>query len=276
MRKIWAVAKREFKSYFITPTGYVVAGAYAAITGVGFAASFIVHARTTLRPSMHGLEGVPDLEETFLSPFLVFCGQLLLLMGPLITMRLLAEERSRGTLELLLTYPLRDRDIIFGKFVAALGMVLVLMLIVGAHLTIMFHFTTVEPAVLWFGLFGVFLMSAVIISIGMFVSAVTRNQITAAVVTFAALFISYVLGTFGESLPEQVAMPPSLPETIEPAFNAGYSLVRQVVVELPLDSHVQEMAIGIAQVSDIVYYLVFTAFFLFLTFRALESRRWRA
>ena len=119
MRNIWAVCWREFVSYFITPVGYIIVGTYAVISGLGFTASFLWHARATQSPADYQFEGVPNLEEFFLSPYLVFCGQLMLFIGPLITMRLLAEERNRGTIELLLTHPLRDRDIVFGKYGAA-------------------------------------------------------------------------------------------------------------------------------------------------------------
>ncbi|MBN2309231.1 MAG: ABC transporter permease subunit [Candidatus Hydrogenedentes bacterium] len=276
MRNTWAVCKREFMSYFITPIGYVVVGTYTAISGVGFAATFIIHCRMTQNPSMFGLDGIPDLEEGFLSPFLVFCGQLVLFIGPLITMRLLAEEKSRGTMELLSTHPLRHRDIIFGKYLAALGVLLVLLAVIGAELVIMSYYVNVEPAVLWFGLLAVFLMSAAFMSLGLFVSAVTRNPITAATMTFGLWFISYILGTFGGSLPEANPAPESLSEGLRHGIGLVYAVFRGVVVELPLDAHAGEMALGIVQPQDAVYYLLFSAFFLFLTFRALESRKWRA
>ena len=118
MTNAWAVCKREWVSFFATPVGYVVIGIFALITGLGFLGSFISYAMITESPSMYGFQGVPDFEENMLSPFLVFTGIMVMFIGPLITMRLLAEEKHRGTAELLLTYPLRDRDIIFGKYAA--------------------------------------------------------------------------------------------------------------------------------------------------------------
>ena len=135
MRNTWAVCKREFVSYFITPVGYVVAGVFALISGIGFAASFIGYARATQSPSAYGYTGVPDFEETLLSPFLVFCGLLIMFIGPLVTMRLLAEEKNRGTAELLLTHPLRNREIVFGKYGAALGVLLVFIVALGTYLS---------------------------------------------------------------------------------------------------------------------------------------------
>ena len=276
MRNIWAVCKREWVSYFITPIGYVVVGAFAAISGMGFAIVFIGYARATRAPATFGFEVIPDLEETMLSPFLVFCGEVILFIGALITMRLLAEEKSRGTAELLRTYPLRNRDIVFGKFAAAMGMVLVLMAVIGVHLGIMAAFTHVEPAVLVFGLVTVFLMSAAFMSLGLFVSAMASNQITAGVMTFALWFVSYVLGSWAKDLSDKNPAPQGWPESIRNVLGSAYAVVRGLVTELPLDAHARDMAQGIVEPRDIAYYVLFTAFFLFLTFRALETRRWRA
>ncbi|MCP4642651.1 MAG: ABC transporter permease subunit [bacterium] len=276
MRGMWAVCKREFSSFFITPIGYVVVGVYAVTSGIGFAATFILHCRRTESPSTFGLTGIPDLEEAFLSPFLVFCGQLVLFLGPLITMRLLAEEKNRGTAELLMAHPWRNRDIIFGKFTASLGMVAVLLSVVGVHLALMSYYTDVETTVLWFGLLAVFMMSAAFMSLGLFVSAIARNQITAATMTFGIWFISYVVGTFGADLPVELPAPESLAPGLHSVLGMAYQLFRGLVTELPLDAHMGEMALGIVQIHDLAYYVLFCALFLFLTFRVLDSRKWRA
>lgn len=276
MKNIWAVCKREFNSFFTTPVGYIIVGTYAAISGLAFAATFILFCRITQAPSEYGYEGIPNFEELMLSPYLVFCGQLMLFIGPLITMRLLAEERNRGTMELLLTHPLRDRDIVFGKYFASLAIVAVLMAIVGVHLAIISQYTDVEPAVLIFGLVTVFLMSAAFMSLGLFVSAMTASQITAGILTFGIWFVLYILGTYGSDMPEQITVPPQWAGAIESMARFAYGLFRQLVVELPLDGHAEEMAQGIVQPADVAYYVLLSSFFLFLTFRALESRKWRA
>lgn len=276
MRNAWAVCKREFASFFVTPVGYVVVATYAAISGLGFAATFILFCRITQAPSDYGYQGIPNFEELMLSPFLVFCGQLLLFIGPLITMRLLAEERNRGTMELLLTHPLRDREIVFGKYLASLGIVVVLMGIVGIDLVMISRYTDVEPAVLVFGIITVFLMSAAFMSLGLFVSAMTSSQITAGILTFGLWFVSYILGTFGEDMPEQLTIPAQYAGAFHSVAEFVYGIFRQLVIELPLDGHAEDMAQGIVAPADIAYYVLFTSLFLFLTFRALESRKWRA
>ena len=276
MRNTWAVCKREFASFFLTPVGYIIVGTYAAISGLGFAFSFIKFCRITMAPSENGFEGIPDFEELMLSQFLVFCGQLLLFIGPLITMRLLAEERNRGTMELLLTHPLRDRDIVFGKYLASLGIVTVLMGVVAVYMVVIGQYTEVEPAVLVFGLVTVFLMSAAFMSLGLFVSALTGSQITAAILTFALWFISYILGTFADNLPEALTFTSQWTGALQSFATFAYGIFRQLAIELPLDGHAEQMTQGICEPADIAYYLLFISLFLFLTFRALESRKWRA
>ena len=277
MRGAWAVCKREFAAYFTTPVGYVVTATFAAITGLGFTSSFITYARISKAPSAYGdYRGVPDFEELFLSPFLVFCGLVLMFIGPLVTMRLLAEERHRGTSELLFTYPLRDRDIVFGKYAAALGMVAVLLGVVAVHMAIVGCYVDVEPAVLLFGMLAVFLMGAAFCSLGLFVSSLTSSQVTAGTLTFGLWFVLYVLGTFGRDMSEKNPAPANWPDGLRNAVGWLYGIFRQVVLQLPLDSHAEEMAQGVVMPKDIAYYVLFSAFFLFLTFRALDARKWRA
>jgi ABC-2 type transport system permease protein len=276
MSRIWAVAKREFLSFFQTPVGYVVLGTYALITGLGFTATFIFYARVSQSPSTWAYEGVPNFEETLLSPFLVFCGTVVMFIGPLISMRLLAEERHRGTIELLLTHPLRDRDIIFGKYLASLGMLLPMMAVISVYMVIVGVFVEIEPAVLVFGIFTVFLVGAAFLSMGLFVSACCRNQITAGTVTFGLFFVFYILGTFAEDLSEENPAPETYGEGMRRVIGFVYNVFRSLGRELPLDMHAKEMAQGIVQPYDIAYYFLFAAFFLFLSFRVLESRKWRA
>lgn len=276
MRNTWAICKREFKSYFLTPIGYVVVGMVALLAGLSFAISFITHADITQNPTAYAYSAVPDFEETFLSPYLVFCGMLIMFLTPLITMRLIAEERHRGTIEFLLTQPLRDREIIFGKYLAALGLLGVMMLCVGVNLSIMGYFVdNVEPSVLVFGLLTVFLMGAACISLGLFVSSVTKTQIMSGTITFGITLILFILGGLGEDLPKVSPVPAHWPEALRSGISFFYDVIRGLVLELPIDTHAREMAQGVVQPVDIAYYVLFSAFFLFLTFRALESRNWR-
>ncbi len=276
MSNMIAVCRREFASYFLTPIGYVVVGMFAAISGIAFTVSLFAYAKMSVEPTAYGFTSTPDFAETLLSPYLVFCGMLIMFLSPLITMRLVAEEKHRGTMELLLTWPLRDRDIILGKYFAALGMLLVMMLVIAVHLTLIARITPLEPAVLVFGLLTVALMGMAFISLGLFISSVTRNQITSGTITFGISLLLYVAGNLGEQLPEGNPTPSGWPDALRAAVGWLYALARGLTVELAVDAHASEMALGIVQPRDIAYYLLFSAFFLFLTFRAFESRNWRA
>ena len=275
MNNTWAVCKREFASFFLTPVGYVVSGMVATVAGLGFTVSFLSYATMSQSPATYNFSTVPDFEETLLSPFLVFCGMLIMFLAPLLTMRLFAEERHRGTIELLLTYPVRDREVIFGKYLAALGMVLVLMAFVAVDLGIVAYFVDIEPPVLVFGVLTVFLMGAAFVSMGAFVSSITRNQVTAGTLTFGICLVMYIVGNMAEELPKPNPAPEAWPVVARGIFGIAYALFRGLVMELDLDAHAKEMALGIVQPADIAYYLLMIAFFLFLTFRALESRNWR-
>lgn len=276
MRGAWAVCKREFAGYFVTPVGYVVLGVYAVITGLAFVIFFLLYARMTQDPGTYGYETVPGIEEHFIGPMLVFCGQVLVFVAFLLSMRLMAEEKSRGTIELLFTYPLRDRDIIFGKYLATLLMVAVLTLVPAVHMALVAAMTPIEPAVLLFGLFAVFLMGAAFFSLALYVSTVARNPLTAGILTFGAFFVSYVLGAQANELPEAPQGVAGWSEGPRQAAQFAYGLFRSIVQELPLDAHAKDMTQGIVAPADVAYYVLFTAFFLFLTFRALELRRGRA
>lgn len=275
MTNTWAVCKREFASFFLTPIGYVVIGLVALIAGLAFTLSLNFFATVSQAPADYTYSTVPDFEETLLSPYLVFCGSLIMFLSPLITMRLLAEERHRGTIELLLTHPLRDREIIFGKYLAALGMVGAMLAVFSVHLGIVFYFVDIELSVLAFGLFAVVLMGAAVMSLGLFISAISRNQITSGTLTFGICLLLYIFGSIGEKMPTANPAPETWPGALRDAAGLVYNVFRQLVLEMPLDTHAREMALGILQPKDIAYYVLFSAFFLFLTFRALESRQWR-
>lgn len=276
MRNAWAICKREVKSFFTTPVGYIVLGIFALISGLGFTTSFMYYTVMTESPSSYGYSAVPNFEETFLSPFLVYCATILMFIGPLITMRLLAEERNQGTIEMLFTHPIRDREIIAGKYVAALVILFTMIAIVGVYVLIMNRYVEVEAAVLLFGLLAVFLMGAALISMGLFISAICSSQATAATATFGLFFVFFIIGYIAEDIPETASTPTTWSQEAQESAQTVYTIFRGFIQELPVEAHAKTMAEGILQPADIAYYVLFIAFFLFLTARALESRKWRA
>lgn len=276
MRNSFVVAKREFASYFSTPVGYVVLGSFALISGLGFAFSFIMYGLQTVNPAQYELPGIPDFEEVFLSEYLLYCGMMMMFIGPLITMRSLAEERNQGTIEMLYTLPLRDRDIVLGKYLAALGMLTTLMLTIGVHLCIVYAYVDVEIEVLVFGLLAFFLMGASFLSMGLFVSSICRSQVTAATLTFSVFFVLFMVGYLSDEIPETLPIPESWPARAQEIVTAVHGTLRGLALELPIDAHARQMAQGILRPQDVVYYVLVMFFFIFLTFRSLETRKWRS
>ncbi|HNR31710.1 MAG TPA: ABC transporter permease subunit [Candidatus Hydrogenedentes bacterium] len=276
MINTWAICKREFAAYFLTPIGYVVCGIFALIAGLGFRALLLEYARMSQAPTDYGFTTVPDFGEFFLHPYLVFAGMIVVFLSPLITMRLMAEETHRGTAEQLFTLPLRDREIVFGKYLAALAMLAVMMLVVGVHLAIVAYFVDIEPVALVCGLVGVFLMGAAFLSLGFFVSCLTRTQITAATVTFGLIMALFFAGNMAENLPEAQEIAVEGVGPLQPILIGGYRVIRTLLQQLAADAHLEELTLGVVRPQDVVYHVLFAAFFLFLTFRALESRNWRA
>ncbi len=275
MRNTWAVCKREFAAYFLTPAGYVVTGIFAVVVGLGFRAMFLDYARMSQAPTDYGFTSVPDFEEFFLHPYLVFAGMMIVFLTPLITMRLMAEERHRGTAEQLFTLPLRDSEIVFGKYLAALAMLGVMMTVVGIHLVIVERYVAIEPVVLACGLAGVFLMGAAFLSLGFFISCLAQTQITAAAFSFGLTMVLFFTGNIAEDLPEPRDIAAAGAGPLQPLLIGSYTVLRALARQLAADKHLEELTLGVVQPQDIAYYVLFSAFFLFLTFRALESRNWR-
>lgn len=234
MRNTMAIAAKEFKSYLFSPMAYIVTTFFLAVTGLFFAIS----------PSTYN--------ETSISGFLSTWWALLLLASVL-TMRLLAEERKLGTIELLLTAPVRDSEVILGKFLGSLGI-----------LTVMLALTLYYPLLLWvFGdpdggpigtsYLGLFLLGCTALAVGIFASSLTSNQIVAAVVSGGILFALWFLGTAAQFVPEALG---------------------NVIGFFSLSQYFPDFIRGIIDTRSIVYYLSVTALFLFLAIRTLDNSRW--
>ncbi|MCA1901736.1 MAG: ABC transporter permease, partial [Candidatus Hydrogenedens sp.] len=243
MKSIWNIAKREFISFFVTPSGYVILGLIATLTGVAFILSFLTYVQISQSPFQYGYTTVPDFEETFLSPYFVFCGIMIMFLSPIISMRLLSEEYHRGTMELLLTYPLRDRDIILGKFSSALAMLALAVILIALNVFLLLPFTEVEWSVLLFGLCSVFLMGMAVLSIGLFISSLIKYPITAGLVSFGIYLLMFIIGNVAEKLPATAPLPNTFPAVMKNAVEKIYGLFHSLLLELPLDNHAKNMAL---------------------------------
>ena len=236
MTNILAIANRELRAYFATPIAYVVMAVFLVLTGYFFATSPLTFFDTAITG--------------FLNPG----SFVLLLISPILTMRLFAEEQKLGTIELLLTAPVRDAEVVAGKLLASLGILAVMLALTLYYPLLLFIFGSPDQGPILSGYLGLFLLGGVFLSAGLLSSSITSNQIVAAVVGLGILLGLWLVGS-------AASLVTGLPAT--------------VLSFIALSSHFPDFAKGVIDITGVVYYLTLTALFFFLTVRSLESRRWR-
>jgi ABC-2 type transport system permease protein len=255
MTNIWSLMKKEIRSYFSSPIAYVVIFGFLLLVGYFFYSLvwwFNAQAMQMAQNPYYAQQ--VNINEMVFSPLFHNMSIILILVAPLLTMRLLAEEKKNGTDELLYTSPLSVGQIVLGKYFAALVM-LAAMLGLTALLSIFaFAFGNPEVAPWLTGYLGLFLMGATFIAIGLFFSSLTENQIVAAFLTFVTLLLFLVLNWVTSS---------------------GSGTWQSVLGYLSFSQHFEDMTRGILDTKDLVYYLSFSGFGLFLAHSVIQSRRWR-
>jgi ABC-2 type transport system permease protein len=257
MRNILAVAGKELRAYFHSPIAYLVMAVYAVLCGFffySFAATYVVQ---TFRMQAMGGMGMPNMtiNDYVIRP--LFQGVLsivLLLVIPLITMRLYAEEKRSGTIELLMTSPITDFQIIAGKFLGALMLFGTMIVITFAYVSTLFIYGNPSAKPLIAQAVGLFLFGASLLALGMWISTFTKNQIIAAVVSFAAFLLIYVLNWVT-------------------AYSSG--TVSKVLSYMALTTHFDGFAKGVVDLKDLVYYVSVIALGVFLTARSVEALKGR-
>ncbi len=231
---MFAVLKREVKSYFYSPIAYVLIGFYILLCSIFFL------------PNLYG--GYADFNSNLSS-----MGFILLFFVPILTMRSYAEDRKNGTEVLLLTSPVKIMDIVLGKFLALIFVFLVMTAITLVYPLILSIFGNPPVAQTIGGFIGFILLGTTFISIGIFASSLTENQIIAAIITFVILLVIWLMDAISSML-------------------GGF--LSQVLNWFSLMSRYGDFNLGILNLNAIVYYLSFTTVFLFLTVRVIEKRRW--
>ena len=255
MSNILAIAQKELRSYFVSPIAYVVIGLFAVLFGVFFVSSLSFLLRISLQAGM--MEGAPpiNVNEYMIRPLLGNTGVIMLFVLPMITMRSYAEEKRSGTIELLLSSPLTDLQIILGKFFGALILFIMMLAVTGVHVSFLFWYGDPELSPILSGYLGLLLMGASFISIGLLISSATKNQVVAGMVTFAVLLLFWVISWLGDP--------------------AGGSTTSQVLAYLSVLDHFDDFSKGVIDTSHLAYYLSFISFGLFLTAKSVDSERWR-
>jgi len=255
MRNIVAIAQKELRSYFTSPIAYIVIGLFALFYGYFFALMVQVFVRNSM--SMGGPMGGPpsmNINQDLLRPVLQNVTVLLLFVMPAITMRSYAEERRTSTIELLLTSPLSDLQIILGKFAGALSLYATMLAITAIHLGILFWYGSPELKPMLTSYLGLLLLGGSFLSVGLFISTLTTNQIVAYILTFSVFLLLWIISWFG---------------------SVSTGLVTEVTQYLSIIEHFDDFTKGVIDTTHVIYYLSLITFGLFLTAKSVDTERWR-
>jgi len=253
--KIWPMMKKELRLYFTTPVAYGVVFCFLLITGYFFYSIFAFYTMASMQAAMNPQMGRDlNVTDSVMRPLFSNVSVILLLLMPLVTMRSFAEERRSGTIELLLTYPVRDGAVLLGKYLAALVLYACMLVLTLVYPGIVVYFARLEWGPLLTAYVGLLLMGATFIAVGICISSFFENQIMAGTVTFVVLLMFWVIGWSAES--------------------AG-GVWKAVLSELSSSEHFDTFAKGFVDTQDVIYYLAFTSLALFIGLKSLEARRWK-
>jgi len=255
MKNIWAIFKKEIKTYFTSPIAYVVITVFLVLIGFFFYSLiwFFNSQSLQLAQNQYYYQQL-NINQMVYSPLFQNMSIILLLMIPLLTMRLFSEEKKINTDELLYTCPISINQIILGKYFASLFVLLAMLLLTGILSIFTFAYGNPELVPILNGYLGLFLMGAAFIAVGIFFSSLTENQIVAAILTFGTLLLFWILNWA--------------------SYSAG-GIWKGVLNYLSFIQHFDDMTRGILDTTDLVYYLSFVFLGLFLTHSVIQSRRWR-
>jgi len=255
MKNIWAICKKEIKTYFTSPIAYVIITVFLVLIGFFFYSLIWWFNSQSLQMAQNpSYYQQLNINQMVYSPLFHNMSIILLLMVPLLTMRLFSEEKRRQTDELLFTSPISVNQIILGKYFASLFVLLVMLFLTGIFSIFVFAYGNPEPAPILNGYLGLFLMGAAFISAGIFFSSLTENQIVSAILTFGTLLLFWILNWA--------------------SYSAG-GMWKSVLNYLSFFQHFDDLTRGILDTTDLVYYLSFIFLGLFLTHSVIQSRRWR-
>jgi ABC-2 type transport system permease protein len=255
MRNVIAIAQKELRSYFASPIGYIFLGFFALLYGYFYVTMLDYFMRQGMQMAQFGGPQAINVNQVMLRPLLQNVTIVLLFFGPMVTMRSYAEEKRSGTIELLLTSPLSDTEVILGKFLGAWALWATALLISLIPIALLFAYGRPEWKPILTGYLGLLLMGGCFISAGLFISSLTKNQIVAGVVTFAVFLFLWIINWIG-------------------SFSGP--TVDKVTQYLSIVEQFDDFAKGVLDTSHLIYYVSFIAFGLFLTAKSVDSERWRA
>jgi ABC-2 type transport system permease protein len=255
MKNILVICSKELRSYFVSPIAYLLLTMFALIFGFFFWNSLGYFVMVGMQSQMRGQDITMNLNEEIVRPLLSNVGVIGLFFIPLISMRLFAEEKRTGTIELLTTSPIRDAEVIVGKWLAALVLYACLLLVTAVNFLFLFKYGNPDWKPLVIGYLGLLLQAGSLLAIGTFISSVTKNQIIAGAVTFGVGILLWVLPWVS---------------SYETATWA------KVLSYIGVVTHYESFGKGVLDSKDAIYYVTMIFLGLFLTSRSLESLRWRS
>jgi ABC-2 type transport system permease protein len=256
MQYVLAIWQREMKSYFVSPIAYVVLTVFLALTGFFFYSILTAVVQSTMMQSQMGQGMQPvDVPGIVSRSFFGTMSVVLLFMIPMLTMGLFAEEKKRGTIELLLTTPVSNFQAMMGKYLASLTFLVIMFLASGVTMSALFFYGHPELKPMLGGYLGLLLYGAALLAVGLFISTLTENQIVAVVITFGVILVLWLIESFS---------------------TGAMGVTKDVLSYLSVIGHLDDFIKGVIDTSHVIFYLTFAFVGLFLTYRSLESMRWKS
>jgi gliding motility-associated transport system permease protein len=255
MRNIWIICRKELGSYFVSPIAYLLLTMFALIFGFFFWNALGYFVLMGMESQMRGQMFPMNLNEEVIRPLLSNASVIGLFFIPMITMRLFAEEKRTGTIELLATSPIRDLEIIVGKWLAAMMLYASMLLFTALNFAFLFKYGNPDWKPLAIGYLGLLLQAGGLLAIGTFISTLTKNQIIAGAATFGVCLLLWVL-----------------------EWVSGYETATwaKVLSYMSVITHFQSFSKGVLDTKDVIFYLTMIFVGLFFTSRSMESLRWRS
>jgi ABC-2 type transport system permease protein len=255
MRGWYPVFRKETANFFVSPIAYAVIASFLLISGFFFWANVSFMSMVSLQAASNPMVAQKiNVTDIVVRPVIQNMSIILLFLMPLLTMRLFAEEKKSGSIELLLTYPITDAGVLMGKFISALFVLFVMLAGTVTFPVLLTAIAEPDPGTMLCGYVGLFLMGAAFMAMGTFISSLTENQIVAAVCSFGAALLCWILSWTSAITGDVTAT---------------------VLKQLSILEHVESFNKGILSLADISFFVLFTAFFLFLTLRSIETYRWK-
>jgi ABC-2 type transport system permease protein len=255
MRNTWIIFQKELRSYFVSPIAWLLLTMFAVIFGFFFWNGLGYFVYMGMEQQMRGEMFPMNVNEQIIRPLLNNASVIGLFFIPIITMRLFAEEKRNGTIELLTTSPIRDAEVIFGKWLAALTLYAAMLFFTGLNFIFLFRYGNPDWKPLLIGYLGLLLQAGCLLAIGTFISTLTKNQIIAGAATFAVCLMFWVF-----------------------EWVSGYETATwaKVLSYMSVTVHFESFARGVLELKDAVYYATLILIGLFFTARSMESLRWRS